>query len=174
MNKFALTALFTCSTLFASAAFAATNTGTLTVKANVVAGCQVTTTATGTTDNATLDFGTVSSLTANVDADTTTTGSKSIGVLCNNGTGWSLAADSGAHAAAAQRRMQGPTATDVLPYNLYKDTTRATPIVSGTAFATGTGNGTVQPVNVYGRIPAGTALPAVGAYTDVVQLTVTY
>ncbi len=47
---------------------AATATGTLTVKATITNSCVLNTSATGTTANAVLDFGTLSSLASNVDA----------------------------------------------------------------------------------------------------------
>ena len=62
-----------------NAANAATATGTLTVRATVTNSCVLNTSATGTTANAVLDFGTLSSLAGNVDADTTTTGGTQLG-----------------------------------------------------------------------------------------------
>lgn len=70
---------------------AATATGTLTVKATITNSCVLNTSVTGTTANAVLDFGTLSSLASNVDADTTTTGGTAIKVLCNNTVPWTLA-----------------------------------------------------------------------------------
>ena len=70
---------------------AANATGTLTVKATITNSCVLNTSATGTTSNAILDFGTLSSLASNVDADTTTTGGTAIKVLCNNTVPWTLA-----------------------------------------------------------------------------------
>lgn len=64
-----------------NAANAATATGTLTVRATVTNSCVLNTSATGTTANAVLDFGTLSSLAGNVDADTTTTGGTQLGVV---------------------------------------------------------------------------------------------
>ncbi len=76
-----------------NAANAATATGTLTVRATVTNSCVLNTSATGTTANAVLDFGTLSSLAGNVDADTTTTGGTPIRVLCNNTVPWTLSFD---------------------------------------------------------------------------------
>ncbi|WP_213067158.1 spore coat protein U domain-containing protein, partial [Acinetobacter baumannii] len=90
-----------------NAANAATATGTLTVKATITNSCVLNTSATGTTANAVLDFGTLSSLASNVDADTTTTGGTAIKVLCNNTVPWTLAFDAGKNAQTTQRRMIG-------------------------------------------------------------------
>ncbi|EML1065888.1 spore coat protein U domain-containing protein [Acinetobacter nosocomialis] len=158
-----------------NAANAATATGTLTVKATVTNSCVLNTSATGTTTNAVLDFGTLSSLATNEDADTTTTGGTSIKVLCNNTVPWTLSFDGGKNAQTTQRRMiGGATSNEYIPYNLFSDTGRATAIGIATTAYSGTGSGVVQTVNVYGRIPAGSALPSAGSYVDTVTITVTY
>ncbi|MBS7320829.1 MAG: spore coat protein U domain-containing protein [Myroides sp.] len=154
------------------AANAENTTGTLTVKATVAKGCSVNTDASGTVANAVLDFGTITSLTANVDGDTTTTSGTSIKVLCNNGTAYTVAFGAGSNSQGGVRRMAGGS-SEFIPYDLYLATTRTAALaVDGTtAF---TGNGTPQTLDVYGRIPAGSVLPTAGNYTDVVTLTVTY
>lgn len=153
------------------AANAATTTGTLTVKATVAKGCSVNTDASGTVADAVLDFGTITSLTANVDGDTTSSGT-SIKVLCNNGTAYTVAFGAGNNFLSGVRRMAGGS-SEFIPYNLYLTSTRATALeVDGTTASTG--NGTPQTLNVYGRIPAGSVLPTAGNYTDAVTLTVTY
>ncbi|MFW1762453.1 spore coat U domain-containing protein [Acinetobacter calcoaceticus] len=158
-----------------NSANAATATGTLTVKATVTNSCVLNTSATGTTANAVLDFGTLSSLASNVDVDTTTTGGTSIKVLCNNTVPWTLAFDAGQNAQTTQRRMiGGATSNEYIPYNLYSDSGHATAIGIATTAYSGTGSGAVQTVNVYGRIPAGSTLPSAGSYLDTVTITVTY
>ncbi|HRM31560.1 MAG TPA: spore coat U domain-containing protein [Acinetobacter johnsonii] len=152
------------------AANAATTTGTLTVKATVAKGCSVNTDASGTAANAVLDFGTITSLTANVDGDTTGT---SIKVLCNNGTAYTVAFGAGNNALSGVRRMAGGS-SEFIPYNLYLTSTRATALAVDDTTASIIGNGTPQTLNVYGRIPAGSVLPTAGNYTDAVTLTVTY
>lgn len=154
---------------------AATATGTLTVRATVTNSCVLNTSATGTTTNAVLDFGTLSSIASNVDADTTTTGGTPITVLCNNTVPWALSFDGGQNVLSTQRRMiGGATTTEYIPYNLFSDTGRSTAIGIATTAYSGTGAGNVQTVNVYGRIPAGTTLPSAGSYVDTVTVTVTY
>lgn len=173
MNKFL--ALFATLLPLADSASAATTTGTMTVKATVTSSCVVNTSATGASlGNTSLDFGSVSSLAAGVDASTASTGGGAVNVLCNKGTGWSLVFDNGANAASSQRNMKGGSAgTDVLPYNLYTDSAHKTKIETATAF-TGTGTGVVQSTPVFGQIPAGAVLPSVGSYVDTVTMTLTY
>lgn len=154
------------------AANAATTTGTLTVKATVAKGCSVNTDASGTVADAVLDFGTITSLTANVDGDTTSSGT-SIKVLCNNGTAYTVAFGAGNNFLSGVRRMAGGS-SEFIPYNLYLTSNRATALAVDGTTASITGNGTPQTLNVYGRIPAGSVLPTAGNYTDAVTLTVTY
>jgi len=45
---------------------------------------------------------------------------------------------------------------------------------NSTAFYSGTSNGQTQAINLHDPILAGTLLPAVGSYNDLVVLTVTY
>lgn len=154
------------------AANAATTTGTLTVKATVAKGCSVNTDASGTVADAVLDFGTITSLTANVDGDTTTSGT-SIKVLCNNGTAYTVAFGAGNNVLSGVRRMAGGS-SEFIPYNLYLTSNRATALTVNGTTASIIGDGTPQTLDVYGRIPAGSVLPTAGNYTDAVTLTVTY
>ena len=155
------------------AANAATTTGTLTVKATVAKGCSVNTDASGTAANAVLDFGTITSLTANVDGDTAASSGTSIKVLCNKGTDYTVAFGAGNNAVGGVRRMAGGS-SEFIPYNLYLTSTRATALAVDGTTASIIGNGTPQTLDVYGRIPAGSVLPTAGNYTDAVTLTVTY
>ena len=175
MKKSLILSVITLGLMSINAANAATATGTLTVKATITNSCVLNTSATGTTANAVLDFGTLSSLASNVDADTTTTGGTAIKVLCNNTVPWTLAFDGGKNAQSTQRNMiGGATSDEFIPYNLFSDSNRATAIGIATTAYSGTGNGAPQTVNVYGRIPAGSTLPSAGSYVDTVTVTVTY
>lgn len=173
MRKLLITAA--AATVFAVPAVeAATNSGTLTVEATVAASCTVNTSSTGTTTNAVLNFGTVSSFAANTDANTSSTGGSQVGVLCNNGTAWTLAMDGGSNiSGTTQRQMKGGS-TEYIPYNLYSDSGYTTAIGVNTTALSGTGTGTLQSYDIYGRIPAGSTLPSVGAYSDTVTMTITY
>lgn len=152
---------------------AATATGSLTVQATLVASCTVNTSSTGTTTNAVLNFGSISSFAGNVDASTSSTGGSKVGVLCSNGTAWTVAMNSGLNVSGTQRRMSGGS-SEYVPYTLYSDSTRTTAIGINTTALSGTGTGALQSYDIYGRIPAGTTLASAGVYTDTVTLTLTY
>ena len=138
---------------------AATSNSTMAVSANVQATCAI---------NANpLAFGTYSS--SQLDAATT------IGVNCTNTTTYSVSLDtgSGTGATVAQRKMSNGAQT--LTYTVYSDSARSA--LWGTTVNTntvaGTGTGSSQLLNVYGRIPAG-QLPTPGAYSDTLTATITY
>ncbi|HBM2886502.1 MULTISPECIES: spore coat U domain-containing protein [Klebsiella] len=169
-----LIAVAVASVLGVPAVQAATATGTLTVKATVTASCTINTSATGTTTDAVLDFGTVSSFAANTDANTSTAGGSQVGVLCNNGTSWALALDGGQNSrGSSQRQMSGGT-SELIPYDLYTDSGYTNAIGISTTALSGTGTGSEQKYDIYGRIPAGSTLPSVGSYIDTVTMTITY
>lgn len=161
------------SVFAASAVYATTVTGSLTVTATLAASCTVNTSATGTTTNAVMNFGTVTSMAANIDASTSSAGGRKVAVLCSNGTAWALAMNAGNNASGTQRRMAGGS-SEYVPYNLYSDSARSTAIGINTTALSGTGTGSQQTYDIYGRIPAGSILTTPGAYTDTVTLTLTY
>lgn len=70
--------------------------------------------------------------------------------------------------------MTGP-ASATIGYALYRDSGRTQNWgeTVGTDTVAGTGDGNVQAITVYGRVPA-QATPGVGTYTDSVTVTVTY
>jgi spore coat protein U-like protein len=114
-----------------------------------------------------LDFGTEGVLDAAVTATTT------LGVQCTENTAYSvtLSAGGGAGATTTTRRMSNGGST--VAYTLYRDAGRTQIWGTGADAQTGTGNGAVQNLIVYGRAPAQTTAPA-GTYTDTIQITVTY
>jgi spore coat protein U-like protein len=149
--------------LSASAAIAATATGIFNVQVTIQETCIIS----GTT--AALDFGTQTLLNADVDASTT------ISVQCSNGTDYDVTLDQGAN---SSRRMRLPSTSHYVDYELYTDAARTTvwpASVSAGPVYPYTGNGDVQSIEVYGRIPAQTT-PAASAtaYTDTVGITITY
>ncbi|HEV7309981.1 spore coat U domain-containing protein [Ensifer sp.] len=148
---------------FQHASFAATATGNLTVRITIQAECKIQT----ATD---LDFGSRGVIDANVDQSTT------VGVQCTTGTPYTvgLSAGGGSGATVALRKMTGPAAATI-NYTLYRDAahTQLWGVTAGTDTVAGTGNGNVQNLTVYGRVPA-QATPATGVYTDTVAITVTY
>ncbi len=158
---FAATALF-AAPLFVAPAFAATATATMAVSATVQATCQIA--ATG------MAFGTY----VGTQIDSTAT----ITITCTNTTPYTIGIDAGLGvtpaATVTTRHMTGPAAAN-LNYGLYKDAARATNwgLTPVTDTVAGTGNGSAQPITVYGRVQAAQFV-APGAYTDTVTATVTY
>ncbi len=160
--------------LLAAPAFAGSITGNLTVQANVVAGCNLNTKAAAGNGNGLLDFGNITSTLAANDANTKTTGSYGVSVVCTNTTQYTVYANNGANASSGQNNMKGPGGA-LLPYNLYSDAPGGNLFPTSSAAALSyTGNGTAQTVDFYGRIPAGALLPAPGLYTDTVTVTIAY
>jgi spore coat protein U-like protein len=146
-----------------AASAASPATGTLPVQVTIVADCKV-------QSAPVLNFGDAQGL-----LDSAVNGSTTLGIQCTNSTGYNVRLDagSGAGATVANRLMTGGGAT--VSYTLYRDAARTQVwgVTDGTNTVAGTGNGAVQTINVYGQIPAQTT-PAPGAYTDTVQVTVSY
>lgn len=117
-----------------------------------------------------LDFGNVPGL-INTPQDQTS----SISLSCTGRTLWNVGLDNGQNASGSTRRMRLGTSDSYVDYELYRDPARTqrwgTTINTDTLPGTGTGN--PQTVTVYGRVPAGQAVPA-GSYRDTVTVTVTY
>lgn len=153
------------ATLFAAAslasnAYAATATGTLNVSITIAASCSV-------AASSALNFGTVSTIPANIDQQT------SIVVNCSQGWPYKvgLGVGTGGGTTSARKLANGANTVD---YVLYRDSTRTQ--IWGTSDSeslTGTGSSADQTLNVYGRVPTQTT-PAPGTYSDAVTVTVTY
>lgn len=148
---------------------AATASGTLAVTATVLSTCVVTPAA--------LVFGNYAM--AQTDAQ------GSIVVTCTPDVASytvGLEAGTGSGATVTNRSMTGALSAGTLSYGLYSDAGRSTNwgnTASGTTVASSAGTGTVvKTFTVYGRIPANqtTGGGSTGgvAYTDTVQITVTY
>lgn len=141
-------------------ALAATASASLVISATVLASCIVT--------GSTIAFGNYTS----TQLDQT----GNIGVLCTNGTAYTIGLDPGAGSGATTsvRKMTGSLG-GTLNYALYRDSGRTNiwGSTSGTDTQAGTGNGLLQNLTVYGRIPSGQT-PSAGAYTDTVIVTLTY
>ncbi|WP_315762686.1 spore coat U domain-containing protein [Sphingomonas sp. Y38-1Y] len=107
---------------------------------------------------------------------TAITSTSTIGVQCTNTTPYNIGLNAGAGSGAtvaARRMTSGAGAT--VTYELFRDPARSQiwGNTAGTDTLAGIGNGAVQTLTVYGRVPAQTT-PAAGSYTDTVQVTVTY
>ena len=139
---------------------ASTATGSLINTATVLASCTVV--------GSTIAFGNYTS--TQVDQ----TGN--LAVLCTNGTSYTIGLDAGASTGATTsvRKLSGSLG-GTLNYALYRDSGRTSNWGStiGTDTQAGTGNGLLQNLTVYGRIPSGQT-PQSGVYSDTVTITLTY
>lgn len=149
--------------LFANSTLAATATTTFKVTATVASSCKVTATD--------LDFGAYDPLAAALD------GTSTITATCTAQTPYTIGLDAGLKAGGTTtRRMTGDdTATTLLSYELYSDTTRTAiwGATAGTTVAQSALTGGALHYTVYGRIPASQYVPAAN-YADTVTVTVTY
>lgn len=157
-TKFLLCAV---ATIVPVAAQAATTATTMAISANVVAGCTIAA--------APLAFGNYSGAVIS----TTTT----ISPNCSNGTPYYIQIDVGAGSGAsvATRKLTNGGG-QTLNYSLYTSTTYATAwgTTQGVDTVAGTGTGSTQTVNVYGRIPAGQSSAVGTGYTDTVNITLNF
>ncbi len=151
-----------CSLLGLQSAHAATSTGNMTVSMTIQAECKLLSTTN-------IAFGTRGVV------DSVSDGTATLGVQCTNTTPYTigLGAGAGAGATTAARKMTAGGAT--LNYSLYRDAGRTLNWgdTINTDTLAGTGSGALQSHTVYGRVPVQTT-PAAGAYSDTVQITVTY
>jgi spore coat protein U-like protein len=144
-----------------TSAFAVTTvTTTFGVTATVQATCLISATAMG--------FGTYTG----VAIPTTST----VSVTCTNTTPYNvgLSTGLGTGATVTARKMTGPAGA-LLNYAMYSDSLRTVNWgqTIGTDTVTGIGNGSAQPLTVYGLLPASQYL-APGLYSDTITATVTY
>jgi spore coat protein U-like protein len=155
--------------LWPASAQAQVATGELEVRLIITDSCDISGSTGGSLGNAVLDFGTHSLLTGAIDADTGT-GATALEVLCNPGVDYTLTFGPGQNASdIANRAMERESGTDLVRYQLY--TTAARNTVLNTI--SGTGTGTVQPIVIYGQVPA-QATPPAGSYRDVVTITMSF
>lgn len=143
----------------AGSANAATANSSMAVSATVQAACSISANP--------LAFGTYSA--SQVDASTT------LSVSCTNTTTYNVGLDAGGGTGATVANRKMINGSQTLGYGIYSDSSRSTVwgATVGTNTVAGTGTGSAQTLNVYGRIPAG-QLPPPGAYTDTVTATITY
>ena len=142
----------------------ATTTATSTFNATLTlqTSCQV-------ASNNTLSFGTQGVLSANTDASTT------LAVQCTNTTPYNVGLSAGTTSGGTTTTRLLTSGTDTVAYKLFSDSGRATNWGNtvGTDTVAGTGNGALQTLTIYGRVPAQTT-PAPATYNDTVTVTVTY
>ena len=151
-----------------------TDTITATVTYDTSSTVSTTFTVTATNSNACtisanpLAFGTYTGLQVN--------STSTISVTCTNTTPYNVGLDAGTASGATvtNRSMTGPAST-LLGYMLFRDSTRTLNWGNTVGLDTlaGSGSGTVQPLTVYGQVPAAQyARP--GSYSDTITATITY
>jgi spore coat protein U-like protein len=163
-RKVATIILFAVASLTTGpAAYSATATGQFQVTMTLQAECKL-------TSASDLAFGTSGVIQSAINSTST------IGVQCTNTTPYNvgLSAGAGSGATVSLRKMTSASGATI-NYQLFRDSARTQTWGDqvGTNTASGTGNGAVQSLTVYGTVPAQTT-PAAGSYTDTVQVTVTY
>ncbi|MBZ9601991.1 Csu type fimbrial protein [Phyllobacterium chamaecytisi] len=168
--RIACAAVLAASFGLTGSAFAASKTGTLNVKLTIIEGCSVFTTNSA---NSTMDFGTWSTLSDNIDASTTFNVSCTSAGKANQTVEVGL--DKGQNAGAGNDRYLVDGANKI-KYTLFKD--------SGYTQSWGnTGSDlNVKPLpatpgsnvafTVYGRVPSTSTVPVAGTYTDKVTVSV--
>lgn len=116
-----------------------------------------------------VNFGTVASTATNIDNAGT------LRVRCTPGSAYNIALNNGQNGSTVNDRKMAK-GTDLVPYQLYRASARGVGDVWGATVGTntyaGSGNGAVQDVTVYGRVPSAN-FPA-GSYNDVVMATIIY
>lgn len=156
---------------------AGTVTGTLGATLTIITGCYINdgTAPGGLTNLGTINFGTVSTLNAEIRVPYSSTSSGALNLYCSANTAYSIAIDNGAHASGTQRRLASGT-PEYVNYNLYKDAaygdawgTTGSDLLTGTA----TTITTAIPLLVYSQIPI-QLTPGVNTYTDTVNVTVSW
>lgn len=145
----------------AGSAQAATTTAAMAVQAVVPVSC---TGFVGTT----MDFGPLTTSLALAVSQADNTGT--IGVTCTNGTTYSITAGGGNNNSSGWRMANG---SNFMTYGLYTSSARSTTFPASGITVGGTGNGVLQTVTIYGRVPAQT-VNAAGTYSDSVSFTITY
>jgi spore coat protein U-like protein len=168
---------FVCMmSLLGVSAFASADTMTVTGTINVVLNlqnvCVVSNVKSqGNTDFGTLNFGSPGSLAANVDAVLDISSNAGVQVTCSKDQNYHIALGPGQNASSESRQLKGPKG-DLIPYALYRDSSRSSFWGNGTFGARvdtqGTGNAQTWPI--YGRIPGTPTMYPSGSYSDKVEV----
>jgi len=147
-------------------AHAATATANLDVTATISANCTISTSA--------VAFGTYDPISANNSTPLDATGS--VSTTCTSGSSPTITLGEGANAAsgstASAPLRQMASGANVLGYQLYSDSSRAT-VWADTGVAAPAADGAAQSNTVYGRIAGGQNKP-MGSYSDTVVTTVSF
>ena len=110
----------------------------------------------------------------NVDATMVASGGagNAISVLCSPGLTPSLTIGSGAHDANSTHYLA--SGGNQVAYHLYSDSSRNNEITIGQAISLGTASTTALTQPIYARVNSGGQVLAAGAYTDTVQVTLSW
>lgn len=142
---------------------AGTDTGTLSVTASVADACTI--------GDALLAFGAYNPVAAGALTQTTT-----FAVQCTNLTAYNITLNGGGSGVTTGNvrtmRLTPAGTTAGLTYELFSDSGLTAPLGVGVQLP-GTGNGAVQSVSIYGRIPANQFV-AIGSYSDSVIATINF
>jgi spore coat protein U-like protein len=95
----------------------------------------------------------------------------SVTVTCTNTTPYTLALSGGSNGTVTTRAMKAGAVADLLSYGLYSDSGRSVNFVTTASL---TGNGSGQPITIYGAVPALQFVAPSPNYTDTITATVTY
>ncbi len=154
------------SASLAPAAYAATDTGTLTVKARIGAACTL------KTQNATLDFGNLTTL-----SDGFHFAQADITVQCSKGQAYNISLGQGLNPNTSGTN-QMKSGTNFIRYVLYRDAAHklfwGDDIINGDRRLKATGDGADQKHTIYGVLFPDRTNPPAGDYTDTVAITVAY
>lgn len=144
----------------AAPALAPTSTATMLVTANIVANCTISITP--------MSFGNYSGVVLNTTA--------TVSIRCTQGTAYDIELDAGTSSSTSvSQRLVYNSIGNAIGYNLYTDAAHSQKwgFTVGSDTVTGTGNGSLQAVTVYGEISAG-QYSTPGLFADTVTATVTY
>ena len=159
MRKIAIAAAALAATV-ATPALAGTNgtvTRTMDVVLNVTTACTMTT-------STTMDFGFLTSVTANTQSTASAT------VRCTPNAAYTVKVDNGQNYASTTRRLKSTSGAATVDYGVFQsDGTTAWP-AAGLA---GTGSGNDQTLNIVGKL-AQTTEVAAGTYKDLLTITLDY
>ncbi|RCL24730.1 spore coat protein [Pseudomonas sp. AFG_SD02_1510_Pfu_092] len=154
--------------LLLAAPLDAATTSSFTVTAQIVAGCLV---VGGVSSYGTLDYGSRSALFSGFAG--TSLGGSTVTFQCTPGVALSMSVDGGQNSAGGTRNLKRTGGTQLLAYQLYRDAAYSQNLGIGQSVAVSYSDPTAIKLPVYGRVQLPGTLPA-GAYTDVVQVTVSW
>lgn len=143
------------------------------VQIEVVNGCELNNTSSGTAALGTLNFGEIYRSNAIRDA-VTSSGSGSLELRCTPGTTAKITMNAGLYGSSvSDRKMRINSGTATLAYQLYTSANRQTIWDDILGVSLLFSSDALQSIPVYGRIPI-QATPVSGQYSDLVTVTVSY